>query len=95
VRDERRLDEKLLALSKLQLLIIDEIGYLPLEPDGAPLFQLLASATNLHDADRSASRTTRNSVPRLSPRLTTCHHEIEPAQDRSPRRHAHFLGIKS
>jgi DNA replication protein DnaC len=30
---ERRLDEKLLALSKL--LIVDELGYLPLEPDAA------------------------------------------------------------
>lgn len=29
---ERRLDEKLLALSKPKLLIVDELGYLPLEP---------------------------------------------------------------
>ena len=35
---ERRLDEKLLALSKPKLLIIDELGYLPLEPDAAHLF---------------------------------------------------------
>src|SRR5436305_14388686 len=32
---ERRLDEKLLALSKPKLLIVDELGYLPLEPDAA------------------------------------------------------------
>ncbi len=35
---ERRLDEKLLALSKPKLLIVDELGYLPLEPDAAHLF---------------------------------------------------------
>lgn len=34
---ERRLDEKLLALSKPKLLIVDELGYLPLEPDAAHL----------------------------------------------------------
>jgi DNA replication protein DnaC len=32
------LDEKLLALSKPKLLIVDELGYLPLEPDAAHLF---------------------------------------------------------
>jgi hypothetical protein len=37
----RRLDEKLLALSKL--LIVDELGYLPLEPDAAHLFVQLVS----------------------------------------------------
>ena len=40
---ERRLDEKLLALSKPKLLIVDELGYLPLEPDAAHLFFQLAS----------------------------------------------------
>lgn len=40
---ERRLDEKLLALSKPKLLIIDELGYLPLEPDAAHLFFQLVS----------------------------------------------------
>lgn len=40
---ERRLDEKLLALSKPKLLIVDELGYLPLEPDAAhPFFQLVS-----------------------------------------------------
>lgn len=34
---ERRLDEKLLALAKPKLLIVDELGYLPLEPDAAHL----------------------------------------------------------
>jgi DNA replication protein DnaC len=29
---EKRLDEKLLGLSKAKLLIVDELGYLPLEP---------------------------------------------------------------
>jgi hypothetical protein len=37
-RGERRLDEKLLALSKPKLLIVDELGYQPLEPDAAHLF---------------------------------------------------------
>jgi hypothetical protein len=61
VRDERRLDQKLLALSKLQLLFIDEIDYLPLEADAAHLlYSCSASATNLRDADRSASRAARN-----------------------------------
>src|SRR5262249_27932447 len=40
---ERRLDQKLLALSKPKLLIVDELGYLPLEPDAAHLFFQLVS----------------------------------------------------
>jgi len=40
---ERRLEEKLLALSKPKLLIVDELGYLPLEPDAAHLFFQLVS----------------------------------------------------
>src|SRR3954453_4668053 len=40
---ERRLDEKLLALSKSKLLIVDELGYLPLEPHAAHLFFQLVS----------------------------------------------------
>lgn len=40
---ERRLDEKLLALSKPKLLIVDELGYLPLESDAAHLFFQLVS----------------------------------------------------
>jgi DNA replication protein DnaC len=40
---EKRLDEKLLALSKAKLLIVDELGYLPLEPDAAHLFFQLVS----------------------------------------------------
>jgi DNA replication protein DnaC len=40
---ERRLDEKLLALSKPKLLIVDELGYLPFEKRSAHLFfQLVA-----------------------------------------------------
>jgi len=40
---EKRRDEKLLALSKAKLLIVDELGYLPLEPDAAHLFFQLVS----------------------------------------------------
>jgi IstB-like ATP binding protein len=40
---ERCLDEKLLALAKPKLLIVDELGYLPLEPDAAHLFFQLVS----------------------------------------------------
>lgn len=40
---DKRLDEKLLALSKPKLLIVDELGYLPLEPDAAHLFFQLVS----------------------------------------------------
>ena len=40
---EKRLDEKLSGLSKPKLLIIDELGYLPLEPDAAHLFFQLVS----------------------------------------------------
>lgn len=40
---ERRLDDRLMALSKPKLLIIDELGYLPLEPDAAHLFFQLVS----------------------------------------------------
>ena len=40
---EKRLDEKLMGLAKPKLLIIDELGYLPLEPDAAHLFFQLVS----------------------------------------------------
>src|ERR1700760_95468 len=40
---ERRLDEKLLALWKPKLLIVDDLGSLPLEPDAAHLFFQLVS----------------------------------------------------
>jgi DNA replication protein DnaC len=40
---ERRLEEKLTALAKPRLLIVDELGYLPLEPDAAHLFFQLVS----------------------------------------------------
>jgi len=40
---EKRLDEKLLSLSKPKLLMVDELGYLPLEPDAAHLFFQLVS----------------------------------------------------
>ncbi len=40
---ERRLDERLTNLAKPRLLIIDELGYLPLEPDAAHLFFQLVS----------------------------------------------------
>ncbi|WP_049823706.1 ATP-binding protein [Bradyrhizobium sp. WSM2254] len=42
-RGERRLNEKLLALTEPKLLIIDELGYLPLESDAAHLFFQLVS----------------------------------------------------
>ncbi|NMG72936.1 ATP-binding protein, partial [Parazoarcus communis] len=38
-----RLEEKLLQISKPKLLIIDELGYLPLEPAAAHLFFQLVS----------------------------------------------------
>ncbi len=40
---EKRLDEKLMGLAKPKLLIIDELGYLPLEPNAAHLFFQLVS----------------------------------------------------
>jgi DNA replication protein DnaC len=40
---DRRLEEKLAALAKPRLLIVDELGYLPLEPDAAHLFFQLVS----------------------------------------------------
>lgn len=42
-QSERRLEEKLSAFAKPKLLIIDELGYLPLEPDAAHLFFQLVS----------------------------------------------------
>jgi DNA replication protein DnaC len=41
--DEKRLDEKLQGISKAKLLIVDELGYLPLQPDAAHLFFQLVS----------------------------------------------------
>ncbi len=40
---ERRLEERLTSLAKPKLLIVDELGYLPLEPDAAHLFFQLVS----------------------------------------------------
>jgi DNA replication protein DnaC len=40
---EGRLDERLMHLSKPKLLIVDELGYLPFEPDAAHLFFQLVS----------------------------------------------------
>jgi len=40
---ERRLVERLVSLAKPKLLILDELGYLPLEPDAAHLFFQLVS----------------------------------------------------
>jgi hypothetical protein len=40
---EGRLDERLLHFSKPKLLIVDELGYLPFEPDAAHLFFQLVS----------------------------------------------------
>jgi DNA replication protein DnaC len=40
---EKRLEDRLLSLAKPKLLIVDELGYLPLEPDAAHLlFQLVS-----------------------------------------------------
>lgn len=42
-KDEGRLDKELTALAKNQLLVIDESGYLPIDPEGAKLlFQIIA-----------------------------------------------------
>jgi DNA replication protein DnaC len=40
---EQWLDERLSSLAKPRLLIVDELGYLPLEPDAAHLFFQLVS----------------------------------------------------
>jgi DNA replication protein DnaC len=40
---ERRLEDRLASLAKPKLLIVDELGYLPLEPDAAHLFFQLIS----------------------------------------------------
>jgi DNA replication protein DnaC len=40
---EKRLEDRLLSLAKPKLLIVDELGYLPLEPDAAHLFFQLVS----------------------------------------------------
>jgi len=41
--DESRIEDRLLHLSKPKLLIIDELGYLPFEPNAAHLFFQLVS----------------------------------------------------
>jgi DNA replication protein DnaC len=40
---ERRLEDRLSSRAKPRLLIVDELGYLPLEPDAAHLFFQLVS----------------------------------------------------
>ena len=42
---ERRLDEKLTSLAKPKLLIVDELGYLPLEPDAVSYTHLTLPTT--------------------------------------------------
>ena len=42
-QSENRLEERLKHYAKPKLLIVDELGYLPLEPDAAPLFFQLVS----------------------------------------------------
>lgn len=56
----RRLDKKLLGLTKAKLLIVDELGYLRLEPDAAHLlFQLVSrryeTGTMLITSNRSVA----------------------------------------
>ena len=58
---EGRLEERLKMLSQPQLLIIDEIGYLPIDRQGANRFFQSRGATS---AARSSSPATRVSVPR-------------------------------
>ena len=53
---EGRLEEKLTQLAKPKLLIIDELGYLPFEPDAAHLFFQLVS----HCYERGALLITSN-----------------------------------
>jgi len=44
-KDEGRLDRELAALSKAEMLVLDELGYLPLDADGARLlFQVISDA---------------------------------------------------
>ena len=44
-KDAGRLDRELATLAKTQLLVIDELGYLPIDPDGARLlFQVISDA---------------------------------------------------
>ncbi len=44
-RDDGRLDRELAAIGKAELLVVDELGYLPLDVDGARLlFQVVAAA---------------------------------------------------
>jgi DNA replication protein DnaC len=49
---ERRLDERLSSLAKPRLLVVDELGYLPLEPDAAHLFFQLVSRRYEKGPDR-------------------------------------------
>ena len=44
-RDENRLDAELRAIGRARLLVIDELGYLPIDIDGARLlFQVVTNA---------------------------------------------------
>ena len=44
-RDDGRLDREAALIGRARLLVIDELGFLPLDADGArPLFQVLADA---------------------------------------------------
>lgn len=50
-RDEGRLDRESEAVGRARLLVIDEPGFLPLDPDGArPLFQVFADACERQSA---------------------------------------------
>ena len=93
---ERRLDEKLLALSKPKLLIVDELGYLPLEPDAAHLFFQLVSrryervSTPIEFSREWVSTTIR--CARISSRAVSQADEITGNLSEIPRSKAEFQG---
>jgi DNA replication protein DnaC len=73
---EGRLDEKLSHFSKPKLLIIDELGYLPFEPDAAHLlFQLVSrryerGAIMITSTARSVIGERFSATPSLRPRYS-------------------------
>jgi hypothetical protein len=96
--------QKLLALSKPKLLIIDELGYLPLEPDAAHLFFQLVSrryetgampiTSNRSVAEwgmgvRRSGRRDRNPGPALTPQPRIDHPRRQLASPRQAKERPH------
>ena len=84
---EGRLEDKLLHFAKPKLLIIDELGYLPFEPDAAHLFFQLVSRRYERGSDAGHQQPHRGRVGQRVRRCRGRHRHPRPAAAPQPRPH--------